>query len=106
MSVSARSASCDPASDEDAQLCPQERWGGKAPALCSRHHEDKFMWLSPSEAQHGCRDFCWVWGTDGGYSMSWQVVSLIEHLKGAPCSLLFKAGDTGSQRLRVGRVVQ
>lgn len=106
MSVPARSASCDPGSNEDAQLCHQELWGGKAPTMCSRHHDDKFIWLNLLKTNTGCRDFCCMCGTDGAYSLSWQVVSLTEHLKGAPFSLLFKGRDTGGQRLRVGSIVQ
>lgn len=106
MSVPARNASCDPASNEDTQLCHQELWGGKAPTMCSRHHDDKFVWLNLLKTNTGCRENYGVFGTDGGYSLFWQVVSLIEYLKGAPFSLLFKGGDTGGQRLRVGSIVQ
>ena len=31
------------------------------------------------------------------YSLSWQMVTLTEHLKGAHFSLLFEVGDTGAE---------
>lgn len=65
--------------------------GRKAPTMCSRHHDDKFIWLNLLKTNTGCRDFC-VCGTDGDYSLSWQVVSLTEHLKGGSFLFCLKEG--------------
>lgn len=51
------------------------------------------VYMKPTaEDQHGLQRLLTNIGTDGDYSLSWQVVSLTEHLKGLPFLFCLKEG--------------